>query len=786
MGISRMTWSVFMDNFQIALKNIEFLSPRMNQGLQFMLVINGEVTIEIDSRFFVLKAQDLLLINRNQLYQAQGNQKNCVLLLTISDSFMDQYYTEYRNSRFDLFSQEIDTARETMLNQIRKWLVELMITYSRKDEGYQIEIHRYICEILLTLIRRFRHKGSPIEKIDTNDIRLSKMIQHLEKNYDQVITLEGMAKKFYLSTGYLSRYFKQKTGMGFSRYLMNIRLKHSVKDLLYTSDTISQISMNNGFANPKSFTNLFKEMYGMTPNVYRETHREEQIDSFQNYSIEDAEAFIQSPEILAELGSVLTKHDQSYSNIETRFEELQLDVSRPINEEIARPYHVLIIRELKELLKKGVRDQILMTKEDMGLDYVGISHLLSGKTISPEVETDEEIATSSPYFKSDVALNFMKENGLSLFIRIEYQEISTNEDFYFQKLYGFMKHCLQVYGPSFLKKWHFLFYEPYYTATKATELKRVYLKMVHLLKKLVPDMHVGVFLPFSYKEEKTSDSHKWIFTVGNEIDFIGYHSNQNEIVDFHDWSDDRFFSAKDYLREKTEKIKSYLKKHHIEKPLHLTSWNTLSGNTRFTNGTFFRAALVLKNVLDVANKVESIGFWINTALHEGESQSQKIRIEGLELFHYFNGKRPAFFAMVFAKRLNGTVIAQGSDFVMTQNERGYQLVLMNCNTINPYYSIEEAFLQKLNKEIFVKITGLEAGEYQIRKHTFDKDHGALYTKWWNLNSKHGMDWEMIEYINRSSHPKLEIFDETIDQEWSFYSYLTINAIHFFDIRKAIN
>ena len=61
-------------------------------------------------------------------------------------------------------------------------------------------------------------------------------------------------------------------------------------------------------------------------------------------------------------------------------------------------------------------------------------------------------------------------------------------------------------------------------------------------------------------------------------------------------------------------------------------------------------------------------------------------------------------------------------------------------------------LQKRIKEIvLVKINGLEPGEYQIRKYTFDKDHGALYTNWWNLDSKHGMDWEIIDYINRSSH-----------------------------------
>ena len=143
------------------------------------------------------------------------------------------------------------------------------------------------------------------------------------------------------------------------------------------------------------------------------------------------------------------------------------------------------------------RAQVLMVKEEMDLDYVGIRHLLSGKSITADVETDEEIATSSPYFKSDVALNFMIKNGLSLFIRIDYQEITANEEHYFQKLYGFMKHCLQVYGASYLSTWHLIFYEPYYTAVKAEELKRVYLKMYDLLKKLVPNIHVGVFFPFS-------------------------------------------------------------------------------------------------------------------------------------------------------------------------------------------------------------------------------------------------------------------------------------------------
>lgn len=141
--------------------------------------------------------------------------------------------------------------------------------------------------------------------------------------------------------------------------------------------------------------------------------------------------------------------------------------------------------------------------------------------------------------------------------------------------------------------------------------------------------------------------------------------------------------------------------------------------------------------------------------------------------------------MNFASRLSGSLVDAGEGYVMTKNERGYQLILMNCTTINPYFSVKDAFLSKLNEEVYVCIDGIEEGEYQIRKHTFDQEHGALYAKWNLLNSRHGLDEEMIDAINRESYPSLEVFDEVIQGTWSFYSYLTMNAIHFFDIRKAV-
>ncbi|WP_249870709.1 helix-turn-helix domain-containing protein [Oceanobacillus saliphilus] len=773
-----------MEDFTINLQQIESLAPRLNQGIQMMLVIHGELRVETNSRFYLLKERDVLVINRNQLYQANGATENRVLILTISDRFMLDLYEEYPYSRFECFSGDIDMGRESMINNIRKLLAELMISYYRRDESYRIELQAYVSQILLILIRRFKQKGSTSERVDTADQRLTQIIDYMEKNYNQPITLDTIAQRFYLSSGYLSRYFKNKTGIGFNRFLMKIRLEHSMKDLLYTSESISHIAMNNGFPNTKSFVSFFKEIYKRTPKVYREENKEERIDTMKTYDFDDAIHIIKSPEVLEKLGMFLTDTDESYTNSETQLSELNVDLGQVTKDKINRPMHNLAIGELRELLKEGVRLQILMAKKDLRLENIAIRQLIGGSTFIKPVETDEIIATTSPYYNADFALNFLKHHDLSLFIRVDYKEITSDEVAYFKELTNFMKHCMNVYGTSYLENWHFMLYEPSVTAVSGTEMERIYLKLYETLKSLVPAIRIGSFLPFSFKEEKATNNHTWLVEGDVPLDFIGYEANQNEIIDFTELGDDRFSLAEGYIKEKTDKMKRYLRKYGKNLPLSLVSWNTLSGNTRHTNGTFFRGALVLKNALELASEVESMGFWINTEQHEKSGRNRQISMEGLELYHYFNGKRPAYFAMQFLEKLSGTIIAQGQEYVMTENDRGYQLILMNINNVNPYYSVEETFLKKLNKDIRVTIAGLKPGNYQIRKHVFDKDHGALYTKWWNLNSEYGMDAEVIDYITQTSQPSLELFDERIDGDWSFYSYMTINAIHFFDIRRA--
>ena len=75
--------------------------------------------------------------------------------------------------------------------------------------------------------------------------------------------------KYFVNYSYCSRLFSQETGMNFSKYLIQYRLKKA-KTLLENKDMkISFIAFEVGYNDVSHFIQSFKKSYGLTPEEYR-------------------------------------------------------------------------------------------------------------------------------------------------------------------------------------------------------------------------------------------------------------------------------------------------------------------------------------------------------------------------------------------------------------------------------------------------------------------------------------------------------------------------------------
>lgn len=94
------------------------------------------------------------------------------------------------------------------------------------------------------------------------------VLSEIEQNY-QTAELNDAARKFGVSSAYVSRSVKEFTGKTFKELLMEKRLTKAAAMLKNTKIPINSIILSVGYENTSYFYRIFSAKYGMTPKEYR-------------------------------------------------------------------------------------------------------------------------------------------------------------------------------------------------------------------------------------------------------------------------------------------------------------------------------------------------------------------------------------------------------------------------------------------------------------------------------------------------------------------------------------
>ncbi|MGI6677720.1 MAG: response regulator transcription factor [Dehalobacterium sp.] len=95
----------------------------------------------------------------------------------------------------------------------------------------------------------------------------------IQSHFDKDITLENVAQRIHISPFYLSRLFKEKAGINFKDYLIEVRLEKAKFLLLTTNDTIDFIAREIGYSGGNYFSRLFTKQFNIKPSEYRSLHQ---------------------------------------------------------------------------------------------------------------------------------------------------------------------------------------------------------------------------------------------------------------------------------------------------------------------------------------------------------------------------------------------------------------------------------------------------------------------------------------------------------------------------------
>jgi two-component system response regulator YesN len=102
-----------------------------------------------------------------------------------------------------------------------------------------------------------------------NKLNLEEVRKFMDTHFAEPITLEQLARSFYVSKEYLSKMFKQEFGQNITDYLLNLRMVKAKEWLLDESIPIKNIAEMAGYEDVTYFYRVFKKHFGIAPGEMR-------------------------------------------------------------------------------------------------------------------------------------------------------------------------------------------------------------------------------------------------------------------------------------------------------------------------------------------------------------------------------------------------------------------------------------------------------------------------------------------------------------------------------------
>lgn len=128
-----------------------------------------------------------------------------------------------------------------------------------------------LCLYLINLENRSLNQIKEYESAQTAIIR--EIHDYLLNNLDTHITIDELSKQFHINSTTLKSAFKDIYGDSLAAHVKKHKIEKAASYLLTTDLSSSEISSMIGYESQSKFTSSFKEVFGVTPKVYRDTHK---------------------------------------------------------------------------------------------------------------------------------------------------------------------------------------------------------------------------------------------------------------------------------------------------------------------------------------------------------------------------------------------------------------------------------------------------------------------------------------------------------------------------------
>ena len=818
----------------IGLHNISEEPRHWHNRIEIFLVLSGSLTIIVESETFHLSEDDIILINSNQVHEIVSKD-NVTVVLQINYGFFKKWLDE--NSYFHCNSTIYhNTSKYVELKRIIAQLIYVNYNATEHNDLLTISL---AYQIVLELIKNFSgYEQNQLSQNSKHLQRLRTIIQYLNTNYMENITLEQIAEREFLSPSYFSHFFKLNMGVSFFNYLTGIRMNHAVNDLISTNLTMEQIAANNGFANSRYFVDCFKKKYGMLPKEYRKERKKGLSDKKPNTLANQyykGYLVMEQLDYLNKLGEYLdNKSTKKPSNLIRKVPSKLVEVrADEYKKKLVHTFKTFTgVGKAKEMLMECVQKELIQLQKEVGFQYVKFHGLLDdGMMLYNEDRQGRPYLT---YRYVDELFDFLMSIKLKPLIQLSFmpRQLAKNPDntiFYNPSILSepnnianweyliteLTMHLIDRYGLEEVRTWLFTFWNaPFQSYIFAFENDEIAFELYRItyqcVKKCDQQLQFGTpsYGSFDFSRSDYYDFIRRCIEADCAPDFYNIHcypvktSNIPEMMTLggikaeYTENDKMILSENpDYMAE----ILSIIKENLLplpKLPIYITEWASSASHRDWLNDTCYRSSYIVKNILENYDEANSFGNWcLSDTLEELPYDNDLFHGE-MGLFAYHGIKKPAYYAFQFLNKLMDTLVDRGDGYFITTNQKGdYAILLYNYIHISPLYCqgilFNVTFLERYNAfvnpdpcDYEFSMTNTSNGKYMLTEHIVNRDHGSAFDEWIRMGALPLSSEEEISVLKGRSMPLITKSElEVTGNYLNYYAQLKPHEIRLVLIKK---
>ncbi len=738
--------------------------------MEILLVIKGSLHVLIQSNTYTLGEGELIVVSPNLIHATQQTEEpNQVLVLQINCG------------KFGLHDSNIDNLniscvggpdKSPQIAKLRQCVCSVMLEMAHKQQGYLHHAAAQVHIILGILLRHFpHHEDVSIEAMKAKEReRMNRILDYINENYAEKVTLTELAAKEYLSVSHLSTFIRRTIGISFGEYLNSVRLKAYLECLQTDANTpLDDIAEGCGFSSPQFASALFHKTYKTTPGKYRRQLQQKNTFKLEakNASKADGYVTIYQPTDLSAIlryANETTAKPEAEQQVDGKLEIADTFIEK--KEQEHRSYHRSCVRftsisRAYEGLLTHTQDHLRMLRREIGFTHVRFHGIFCDDMMI--LKPDEAGGIRYSWRLVDKLLDFLLSIQMRPFFDLTYMPSllasgaltvfawhgnitpPASMDAWCALVKAFIQHCISRYGGCEVAEWIFeVWNEPDFVniswAGTEQDYFHLYAETVRVIKAHCPEaMVVGPSITSVGIEQKRWISSFTEYVRKNHVplDAFSIHTYPEELD----------------LKNLQGQLQAMIRKSHAvslscplmkpnyaqaliastrrqlgdasDFPIIVTEWNITMAMYNPINDTAFAGTSLLSSALACDGGDTALIHWTSTDyIEEQRTLPPEEFFGGFGLITANGIRKPSYWALWALARLGKEIVDQNDRGVVTRTGNRYVLLLYHHPAVTTAYDTAYAHgydagtLQQGILRFTWQLHGIKHA-YRAKRHRFD-------------------------------------------------------------------